>query len=148
MPHYVSLHYHYPHWMLGLLLCAAVTGCGTGSGQPPTVEVSGVVTLNGQRLDRALIFFDPVQGKFGPRAAGVIRNGEYFLEPDIGPVAGPLRVAIVSEAEDDTPAPNQLAKRYARETIPQQYNSRSILTVEATVEGPNNFDFDLRNPRR
>jgi|GEM_PF-2036271 len=148
MPNSDSLYHPYPRWILGLLLCATISGCGAGSGKPQTVEVSGVVTLNGQRLDRALIFFDPVEGNSGPRAAGMIRNGEYFLEPEIGPVVGPLRVAIVSETEDDTPAPNELAKRYAKEKIPQQYNARSVLTVEATLDGPNNFDFDLRNSRR
>jgi hypothetical protein len=132
--------------VLGLVLCTAVCGCS--SGKPQTVEVSGLVTIEGKPLDRALIFFDATGDNQGPRAAGVIRNGEYFLEPDQGPVAGPLRVAIVSETEDDTPAPNQLAKRYPREKIPAQYNARSILTVEATADGPNIFDFDLRNQRR
>ena len=132
----------------GLLLVTIVSGCGTSTGKLQKVEISGLVTLDGQRLDRALILFDPIDGNTGPRAAGVIRNGEYLLDPDIGPVAGPLRVAIVSESEDDTPALNELAKRYTPEKIPHQYNSRSILAVEATVDGPNHFDFDLRNPRR
>ncbi len=131
-----------------LLLITIVSGCGTSTSKLQKVEISGPVTLDGQRLDRALILFDPIDGNSGPRAAGVIRNGEYLLEPDIGPVAGPLRVAIVSESEDDTPALNELAKRYTPEKIPHQYNTRSILTVEATIDGPNHFDFDLRNPRR
>ncbi len=135
-------------WILSLGLCATLSGCGFGSGQPQTVEVSGLVTLDGRPLDRALIMFDPVDGNTGPRAAGVIRNGEYFLDPDIGPVVGPLRVAIVSEADDETPAPNELAKRYAPEKIPRQYNSQSTLMVETTLDGPNHFDFDLRHQRR
>lgn len=131
-----------------MLVCTILAGCGFGTKKVQTVEVSGLVTLDEKPLDRALIFFDPIEGKSGPRAAGIIRNGEYFLEPDTGPVVGPLRVAIVSETEDETPAPNELAKRYTPEKIPKQYNSQSILTVETTLDGPNHFDFDLRNPRR
>lgn len=137
-----------PTWLLSLSLCVTLSGCGFGTRKLQTVEVSGLVTLDGKPLDRALILFDPVEGQSGPRSAGVIRNGEYFLEPDAGPVVGPLRVAIVSETEDETPAPNELAKRYARETIPRQYNAQSILTVETTLDGPNHFDFDLRNSPR
>ncbi|MES2788347.1 MAG: hypothetical protein V4719_01915 [Planctomycetota bacterium] len=133
---------------LGLLLSVTLLGCGAGSNKLPTVEVSGVVTLDGERLDRALIIFDPIAGNPGPRAAGVIRNGEYFLEPNAGPVVGPMRVAIVSEIEDDTPAPNQLAKPYTPEKLPKQYNSQSILLVETSLDGPNNFDFDLRRSGR
>ncbi|MDB5334596.1 MAG: hypothetical protein JWN70_215 [Planctomycetaceae bacterium] len=135
-------------FVLSLLFFTFLSGCGFGTKKLQTIEVSGLVTLDGKRLDRALIFFDPITGKSGPRVSGLIRNGEYFLEPDTGPVVGSLRVAIVSETADETPAPNEPAKRYAAEKIPKHYNSQSILVVETTLDGSNHFDFNLRSQRQ
>jgi len=77
---------------LPLLWCAVTTGCGGGG--TTRVALHGRVTVAGKPIEEGSITFFPVDGNRGPTAGGVIKNGEYSIPAQSGPVPGMNRVEI------------------------------------------------------
>ena len=68
-----------PLWIIASSLCiAAVAGCSNnGADQPETGKVSGVVTLDGTPVAKALVSFQPPQGR--PSSGMTDDKGHYVL---------------------------------------------------------------------
>ncbi len=141
-----------PAWWTWVVVCLAVAGCGGPDG-PERVAVAGNVTLDGVALAKGSIRFVPQRPAAGPRAGGLIVDGRYKIERDHGPVVGTMRVEIWP---DDAELFRQVFAAHSRNRkrepadilanlIPVRYNDQSTLVVETTSEGPNRFDFDLKN---
>ncbi len=85
--------------ILGAWLCLAVSGCGSGTGDPqgvPLIPVTGTVTYKGKPLTRGVIEFEPQQA--GRLAKGAIHpDGTFTLttyQDGDGVAAGLHRVSV------------------------------------------------------
>jgi hypothetical protein len=121
-----------------LILCAAsFTGCAPAGPRRP---VAGTVTVQGQRLSVGTIQFFTDQG---PAGGALIRHGTFRLPAEQGLEPGAYRVWIsATEPLPELPTPGMSAPP-TRELIPEEFNSRSTLTVEITKDGPNEFLFEI-----
>jgi hypothetical protein len=96
------------HWSWALLFAAvalAVAGCG-GDGK---VSVSGVVTLDGQPVEGAVVTFIPVEKNQGQFAHGTTdKDGAFQLsttKPNDGAFPGEYKVTVVyAEGAEPPPA--------------------------------------------
>ncbi|WP_425616965.1 hypothetical protein NA78x_000630 [Anatilimnocola sp. NA78] len=136
---------------LPLAICLCFSGCG-GSG-PSTLPVTGVVTLDGQPCEGALVSFVPQETTGGNGGTGLTDStgkyvtklqdgktpgllpGKYkvmiskFVRPD-----GSLFVATGDEAPIDS---------NARELLPPRYSDYQYTTLQAQIDAaatPHNFD--------
>jgi hypothetical protein len=153
---------------LGALFCA---GC-TGDDGPPTVPVTGIVTLNGTPVEGVTVTFIPASEGAGESAVGVTdASGKYSLatrKKDDGAVVGkykvtmakyqggaPAAAADASKVHADYDISDEYAPGYdekaasdappAQNLLPPQYANadQSGFTAEV-VAGENKHDFDLK----
>jgi hypothetical protein len=116
--------------LAGLLLA----GCGPAG--PPTYEVSGTVTWNGQPLPAGDIIFQPVDGTVAPDP-GKIRQGQFRFRAK----AGLKKVVIYATRAGKY---DSVMQSYEREAyLPARYNTHTELTAVVTPGGANHFDFPL-----
>jgi len=147
------------------LFLAAVIGCGPGG---PAVEmVEGVVTMDGQPVEGAAVFFSPVPGSSGLAAAGQTGPDGRFKLTSIkaktgggGAVAGDYLVTV-SKIQNDAPplptstddpnygkfppAPGPNEKPKIKYLVPQEYGDAKTSGLKATVAkgGSKDLKFEL-----
>lgn len=167
----MSGHAHHPHRLsaAAALLTATLllaSGCGgKASSGPDTVSVSGTVTLGGQPLGGATIYFisDGFTGVAqtaddgtyklsrgavpGPNKVYVtkIEGGTFAADPESGMDAEQFR-AMQMATQGDAPAqppPGDMA--LAREVVPVEYSdpARTTLTFDVPSGGTTTADFKL-----
>lgn len=148
--------------LLGLTLCVA-GGCSQGPqadySKLGLVEVSGTVTLDGEPLPQAAIFF--VNEADNTHSYGVTDAQGYYSmmlnNQKSGVIPGTKRVEIATsknplgdavgagaemmEVEED---PDAAPKRNKNEKVPACYNDRSKLKLEITA-GDSAVDFQLKS---
>lgn len=152
------------------VLAVGAAGCGGGDGLPRQ-SVSGDVTFDGKPLDKAWIEFQPAGGEGVTTAAAMINGGSYYVPRADGLIPGTYRVSIskVEAPEEDEPEPEPEPKsrssnpsalkkgvkaaklrrlmvelpRFAKQLIPDRYNTKSKLTLEVKPDQTNDFDFEL-----
>jgi hypothetical protein len=122
---------------------------GCGSRQPDTVEVTGIVTMNGQAIDGANVVFYPVANEGGLACqARTDDSGRFQLRTHVG--RGAYRAGIaagtyaVTVSKFDTesisktlgPPANLLPAKYANQ-------STSGLIAEVAAQRENHFEFSL-----
>ena len=142
--------------LLLAILVAFVPACG--SKKIKTEGVTGKVTLDGQPLANATVFFTPADGSGGNEASGMTdANGVYKLQTllgaaDAGTTPGKYLVSFTCFEEVDTGKTRtdedgkELPITEDRSVIPQKYNSFKTSGFEAeVVKGANTFDFDLQS---
>lgn len=148
----------------GLLLAMSI-GCGPGG---PAVEmVEGVVTMDGQPVDGAAVFFSPAPGSTGLAAAGQTGPDGRFKLTSIkaktgggGAVAGDYLVTV-SKIQNDAPplptstddpnygkfppAPGPNEKAKIKYLVPQEYGDAKTSGLKATVTkgGSKGLTFEL-----
>ena len=148
----------------GLFLAMAI-GCGPGG---PAVEmVEGVVTMDGQPVEGAAVFFSPVPGSSGLAAAGQTGPDGRFKLTSIkaktgggGAVAGDYLVTV-SKIQNDAPplptstddpnygkfppAPGPNEKPKIKYLVPQEYGDAKTSGLKATVAkgGSKDLKFEL-----
>lgn len=132
-------------WGLTAVLMVVLAGCG-GPAVLPRGSVRGNVTWEGTPIKEGTITFVPIQGTQGAPTAAIIREGQYLLEADSGPIVGMNRVEIIANREtgETIPAvpPATVEIRKVEQFIPAKFNRSSTLEQDV-VAGENEFDFDL-----
>jgi hypothetical protein len=154
-----------------ILILMGAAGCGR-TDDLPRQPVWGQVSFDGKPLDQAWIEFRP-EGEGGITAAGAqILGGSYSIPLADGLIPGKYRVAI-NKAEAPTesepePKPNdaRLPKgkikatrlrpvainpfrfadnpfRFAKQLIPDRYNTKSDIIQEVKADQTNEFNFEL-----
>lgn len=128
--------HHVRRFVCCLILTACIpvlAGCSK-SDRPPLGAVAGVVTLDGQPLQEALVLFTPD----GPgRTSRALTNAEgryelAYLRDIMGADLGRHTVRIMTVTDDNG----------GKERLPKRYHAATML--EATVEpGDNALDFAL-----
>lgn len=120
--------------VIGLFL----SGCGR-SDLPQLGDVEGVVTLDGQPFENAMVQFHNEKG--GRPGSGITdKNGKYklqFNEEYTGAKVGPNRVEITTIWPEGEPPPGK------KDPILPKYNAKSELKEEVKP-GKNTFNFDLK----
>ena len=139
--------------LLGLL--AAVPACGGGAIK--TEGVTGVVTLDGEPLPNATVYFTPVDKTSGAQQSVGRTNeaGEYKLQTllgaaDAGTTPGDYVVTIDCVDEVETGAMttdddgNDVPEMEEIQRVPSRYLNGETSGLTATVvKGSNTFNFDL-----
>lgn len=136
----------------GLVLCLVIcvlAGCGGES--LSLAPVSGVITLNGEPLEGALVTFIPIgiTEENAPTSLGKTdAEGRYTLETiteDKGAYIGTHRVTIVKEKGGDVDDTDDSIIEFENE-IPPEYNDESKLKFEVTKDGTKEANFDVEAP--
>ena len=162
------MRYHlYPqkYSCLPLLLIIALCSFGCGQSESSVEYVEGVITLDGNPLEGATVFFSP-QGTDGTGASGLTQSdGSFTLnsqgaKPGAGTAIGNYSV-MVSKVEmpefpnideDDprygTPEHDRLNQEAStakpKVIVPEKYNNSETSPFTAKVEsGSNTFTFDI-----
>jgi hypothetical protein len=124
-----------------VLIVLAVQGCG--SGKPKLAEVEGKVTIGGQPLDKAMIYFSPAEG--GRTSSGMTDAGGHYVlsfgSDEPGAVLGKHKVTITTY---EAPQSDDSGKMIGGipERVPAKYNKQSTLEKEVT-SGAQTIDFQL-----
>jgi hypothetical protein len=127
---------------VGFSFAAIMVGCQQG---PARIGVKGTVTYKGAKVADGWITFVPKEPDKGTQEAARITDGEYALGAANGLVPGGYRVAITASEPGAKPAPDMApgAPRRVQPLIPEKYNRDSNLSIDVTVEGQREFDFNL-----
>lgn len=142
-----------PHWKASVLMIVLAAGCGGPAG-PPRAAVKGTVAFDGNPVEQGTIAFLPAEGTDGPSAGAEIRNGEFSLTQEDGPVIGEHRIEIRASRQDGKPVANGIAGVTEGPSaagtaakvvmyIPPKYNAKSELK-EKIEAGENSLSFDLK----
>jgi hypothetical protein len=137
-------------WTQGVLAFAAcgtvlALGCGKPVAPPPPLGlVTGTVTLDGQPLPKASLYFVST-GSQGRGSNGVTNEaGRYELTYDgrhAGALIGSHRVEIRTGGEGYDKDGNFFE---TKERLPAKYHVQTKLTAEVAA-GPNEINFDLKS---
>ncbi|MCL4206743.1 MAG: carboxypeptidase regulatory-like domain-containing protein [Pirellulaceae bacterium] len=121
-----------------------LSGC-SGSSSPPLGQVEGTVTLDGQPVAEARVYFSPVEGGRTSEAL-TDSSGRYVLQysgTDAGAIVGEhvVRITTYEEpiSEDDGSVSGGVPER-----IPDKYNTNSTLTREVK-RGKQTIDLALES---
>lgn len=137
-------------------LASAVAGCnGPETTRVPLVRISGVVTLDGDPLENAIVTFESDDSSYS--YAQTDSDGYYDLIFDSrsrGVTLGQKTVRISMNRRirglnsNDEGGPGDTAggsfEKQPKERIPEKYNLRSILSADVTASSKT-FDFDLES---
>lgn len=138
-----------------VVLVAFVPACGDK--KLKTEGVTGTVTLDGQPLPNATVYFTPLDGSGNEAVGTTDSNGVYRLQTLLGKVdAGTtpgkysVKFSCYEEFETGKTYTNDEGKEIPetdeRSIIPQKYESAQTSGFEAeVVKGANTFDFDLQS---
>ena len=136
----------------------ALTFSGCGPSYPPTYQVTGKVTVDGQPLQQGTITFYPTQGR---SALGKIQpDGSYTLttfNDDDGAVPGSHQVTIKATQVSGPAAPSSFEEELAQAQaggvsqtatvtwlVPEKYSRRETTPLTAVVaEKATRIDFDI-----
>ncbi|HWL08692.1 MAG TPA: hypothetical protein VNQ76_09815 [Planctomicrobium sp.] len=128
--------------ILSALLMMIVTilpGCGgTPSDRPNLAPVQGVVTLDGNPVEGAIVTFLPEKGRPSSGVSG--KDGHYqlnYIREIMGAALGHHQVQITTVDRSEGAAP-------FKELFPAKYNSKTELTADV-VSGKNTINFDLES---
>lgn len=125
-----------------LLLVFAV-GCGQKG--PDTAQVSGVVKLNGEPVEGAMVMFQPVAEGRSSRSL-TDANGRYTLKyvgDQNGALIGEHVVTVTKFRKRITDDNGQVVDPGVPELFPASANSETELKANVT-KGSNTFDFDIK----
>ena len=138
-----------------IVVCAVVAMTGCNRSQFKLVPVSGVVTMDGQPLEGAVVSFQPIATEgdnSGPGSSGrTDASGKFSLatqakEPEPGAVVAQHKVRI-SMGGGDTPPPDDSDEDVEPvfEGIPMRYNLKSELKFVVPADGSDQANFDLKS---
>jgi hypothetical protein len=141
--------------LLGMLAVTALAplGCGGAEDNLPREPIAGTVTFNGEPLKSGTIQFVPMAGKDGVSSGGMITDGSFRVNRDVGPIPGKYNVMIFGAGASGTakaPVEVQWQEKAAGKpsvgtgSIPLRFNLKTELTAEVTSGGTNTYTFYLK----
>lgn len=135
------------------LIVCVIAGC-TGGDFDNRQAIGGNVTVAGRPLPKALISFIPTGATGGPKASGVVVDGQYAIAAADGPCPGEFVVKIETispEIEALAAGDYEALKRNAGAKPPlviaAKYNRQSKLRATVRKGGPNRFDFHVEEEK-
>lgn len=134
---------------LVLLALGLVAGCHSRSGQ---TRVWGTASYDGRPIDDGMLELTPVDGTKGPSTGSLIRDGEWEIEADKGPlVGGTYLVQITGTKKTGETAAHPVFPERRVELVanyvPAAYNTESTRKITISDDSSRNrFAFDLTPP--
>lgn len=129
---------------IGLVLVVgltSITGCGS-AGAPPTAQVKGKVTLNGEPVAVGSIYFVAPDKGFSTDAA-LSATGEYTITSNLPPAT--YKVFITRPRITKPPMPGEAAPPPVDFKVPDKYQTETTSGLTADiVAGENTKDFALQ----
>ncbi len=119
-------------------LAAIALAVGCRSGEEPTFDVSGAVTLDGVPLAEGFINFEAFTPDGKPPGSAQIIKGSYATKSRAG------KKKVVITANKPTGEKDSGGFDIMVNYLPAQFNTESTLSAEVTAAGPNQFDFPLK----
>ena len=113
-----------------------VGGCQRAS---DTVDVSGMVTWNGEPIPTGMIVLQPLEPQQAP-AGCKIAEGKFLLRTKPGKVRVQVE-AVRTTTVRDPQSGTYLGEMY----IPARYNTETELEANITRDGENRLEFALKN---
>jgi len=130
--------------LLGWLML--LPGCTPDSGR---MRASGTASYRGEPIENGTLELSPTDGTTGPATGSVIRDGQWEIAADKGPLAGGsylVRITGVKKTGQtlfDRDRPDQAFEQVAN-YIPAKHNVESTLKVTMSRKASENeLDFDL-----
>ena len=121
-------------------------GCSGGDGLPREA-ISGTIILDDRPLAEGLVTFEPAPGSLSGTAAGAeVRDGEFEVGREDGPVPGRYEVRLyASSGRVSSPGPggSAFAPNPMVDLVPARYNSETTLEVIVAPGRANRFRFEL-----
>lgn len=142
-----------PHLLVVIAVAIAATGCAQKSSGPPTVPVTGKVTLDNAPVAQAVVSLTPAVDAGGGVPAQTTTNdaGEFEVystfdqgkTTEAGMVPGEYAVTVIKL--ESIPAQAQLTKA-PKNLLPKQYESAASSGLKATIsaDGDNFIAVDLK----
>ncbi|MEW4564438.1 hypothetical protein AB1K70_18000 [Bremerella sp. JC770] len=130
----------------------AAAGC-TAQSDRSRIPVSGMVTVDGEPLDKGTIQFFPHGQTKGPLAGGRIEEGFYHLDADAGPavgehlvrIAGKRRTGRMIKVPPDQYAPEGSVVEEMVDIVPARYGENSDLVRDIAAPSTEiNFELDSK----
>ncbi|MCA8988334.1 MAG: carboxypeptidase regulatory-like domain-containing protein [Planctomycetaceae bacterium] len=126
-----------------MAIAICIIGCGGSSDQPELGQVKGKVTLDGQPVADATVFFWPADG--GRTVSTTTdANGDYELKyvgDDKGTKVGKNKVRVSTQRDGDSDEDGNPTEP-RKETIPAKYNTETQLEFDVTP-GENVINLEL-----
>lgn len=121
---------------LAVLGLSCLAGCG-GSGDPPTVPISGTVTYKGEPIKAGQVRFTPVDPKTTRPAEGKIQpDGSFTIEtfkPGDGAMAGEYSISLIPLADDPTMLAKDVSAAQKKGPFPEKYANPKTSGLKETV---------------
>lgn len=141
-----STHRRFSCCMISSLLALPLLGCGGATDTPELAPVEGTVTLDGQPLPDATVWFNPV-GQGRTSTGRTDAQGHFILSYGIdkfGAMIGQHNVRITTlQQGGDENLPDQ--PKSIPEKVPKNYFQDGALTADVKAGENNNFDFPLKS---
>ena len=130
-------------WVAPCLIGIVAAGCGG-----PTTIVAGVVTLDGQPLEKAIVQFQPERENDRPAVVLTDASGRYRVA--LTPV--PFRVVIVCQRiagqRKDGPSPDSPLVDVVEDVVPMQYMTWETTPLRVWPQAGRTTVADFSLPRR
>ncbi|WP_404307104.1 hypothetical protein [Neorhodopirellula lusitana] len=125
----------------------ASMGCSTDDSH--TTTATGNVTCKGQPLSGVMITLQPIAPTTGPKASAPVFSGKFDFDKTTGLHGGSYRVRfslMPTKIRKTIPVEHATGLPPDNAVIGDQYDERSNLTWELSVNQPNekNFEIELR----
>jgi hypothetical protein len=145
-------------WSVVILLAMVAGGCGGGSSKQPTVQVTGVVSLDGSPVEGATVIFGAASGQERGATGITDGSGRFKLttyDKDDGAIAGKYTVEISKtettggmtpdEEHEAINAGKEVTPAVTVNKLPEKYSdgTKSGLTADVSAGGANDFKFEL-----
>jgi hypothetical protein len=135
----------YRPWPLAVgLVLVMISGCGGGRDpdEPPTVRVSGTLTVDGKPVSQGAVYFHPAKGR---PATGIVKNGKFTLttyDEGDGAIPGKNRVSVNVVEE----VPTRGGDTKSKSLIPLKFTNPDLsgLQLEIPESGYKNLEIDLK----
>jgi len=123
--------------IFGSVVLLGMLGCGSSG--PPTHEIKGKVTFDGETIKEGVVFFESSDPKT-PKVNTSISDGVYKAELPAGKYA--VRITAMKMAKYP---PGKVGasgeKEGPQQFLPPKFNEKSTLTAD--ISGPRELDFAL-----
>lgn len=126
-------------------LCV-LPGC---SGNPHGADVSGVVTLDGERIGPGVVIFSPEDSTLSSSRGTIDTGGRYHLvtKHDRGVAPGSYQVAVQVYDNTNPPAPGERQWESPAAVVPEKYLKVATSGLKFDVDaGSNTIDISLTAP--
>lgn len=128
--------------ILAVMLLAGASGCGGG-----LVPVTGVVTLDGQPVEGAMVLFVPEDNRGRPAQGVTAGDGSFTLSTGMEPgaAAGDYKVLVTKTSGTLPPGADPASPGYLKSLLPKVYGEAQTTPFHEKVPTAGRVVLELRS---